>query len=123
MHAEPRRAFYDRMDAANVDLKGFTERFYFQQTGAHLAPVLDTLQYLRHETDCWFEITTLLIPGLNDGDAEIDAMTRWVCGHVGTDVPLHFTAFHPYFKLTDRAATTPESVKRARRIAQEHAQV
>jgi len=66
MHAQPRRAFYAKMDAANVDLKGFTESFYFQQTGAHLAPVLDTLQYLRHETACWLEITTLLIPGLND---------------------------------------------------------
>ena len=83
------------MDAANVDLKGFTEDFYFQQTGAHLAPVLDTLQYLRHETDCWFEITTLLIPGHNDSSAEIDAMTRWIAERLGPDVPLHFTAFHP----------------------------
>ncbi len=83
MHAEPRREFYAKMDAANVDLKGFTEEFYFKQTGAHLAPVLDTLQYLRHETDCWFEITTLLIPGHNDSNAEIDAMTRWIADQLG----------------------------------------
>ena len=101
MHAAPRREFYAKMDAANVDLKGFTEEFYFQQTGAHLAPVLDTLQYLRHETDCWFEITTLLIPGHNDSSAEIDAMTRWIAEQLGPDVPLHFTAFHPDYKMLD----------------------
>jgi pyruvate formate lyase activating enzyme len=117
MHAEPRRAFYARMDAANVDLKSFTESFYFQQTGAHLQPVLDTLQYLRHETRCWFEITTLLIPGLNDGDAELDAMTRWIAEHLGLDVPLHFTAFHPDYRMLDRPPTPPATLTRARRIA------
>ncbi|MEJ8822501.1 AmmeMemoRadiSam system radical SAM enzyme [Variovorax humicola] len=117
MHADARRAFYDRMDAANVDLKGFTERFYFQQTGAHLAPVLDTLQYLRHETRCWFEITTLLIPGHNDDNAEIDAMTRWIADHLGPDVPLHFTAFHPDYKMLDVEPTPPATLKRARAIA------
>ena len=101
MHAEPRREFYAKMDAANVDLKGFTEEFYFRQTGAHLAPVLDTLQYLRHETDCWFEITTLLIPEHNDSSAEIEAMTRWIADELGPDVPLHFTAFHPDYKMMD----------------------
>jgi len=114
---EARREFYAKMDAANIDLKGFTEEFYFRQTGAHLAPVLDTLQYVRHETTCWFEITTLLIPGLNDGDDEIDAMTTWIAEHVGTDVPLHFTAFHPDYKLTDRPPTPPATLTRARRIA------
>ncbi len=117
MHAAPRREFYAKMDAANVDLKGFTEQFYFQQTGAHLAPVLDTLQYLHHETDCWFEITTLLIPGLNDSSAEIDAMTRWIADQLGPDVPLHFTAFHPDYKMLDRPPTPPATLKRARAIA------
>ncbi len=117
MHAAPRREFYAKMDAANVDLKGFTEQFYSQQTGAHLAPVLDTLQYLHHETDCWFEITTLLIPGLNDSSAEIDAMTRWIADQLGPDVPLHFTAFHPDYKMLDRPPTPPATLKRARAIA------
>jgi pyruvate formate lyase activating enzyme len=105
------------MDAVNVDLKGFTESFYFQHTGAHLAPVLDTLQYLRHETDCWFEITTLLIPGHNDSSAEIDAMSRWIAGRLGPDVPLHFTAFHPDYRMTDVAPTPPATLRRARAIA------
>ena len=117
MHAAPRREFYARMDAANVDLKGFTENFYFQQTGAHLAPVLDTLQYLRHETGCWFEITTLLIPGHNDSNAEIEAQTRWIADHLGPDVPLHFTAFHPDYKMMDVAPTPPATLTRARKIA------
>jgi pyruvate formate lyase activating enzyme len=105
------------MDAANVDLKGFTEAFYFQQTGAHLAPVLDTLQVLRHETGCWFEITTLLILGLNDGRDEIDAMTRWIAERLGPDVPLHFTAFHPDYKPRDVPPTPPATLTRARAIA------
>ncbi len=117
MHADPRRAFCAKMDAANVDLKGFTEAFYFQQTGAHLAPVLDTLQYIVHETDCWLEITTLLIPGQNDGNAELEAMTRWVMEHLGPEVPLHFTAFHPDYKMTDVPATPLATLQRARRIA------
>jgi pyruvate formate lyase activating enzyme len=117
MHAEPRREFYAKMDAANVDLKGFTEKFYFQQTGAHLAPVLDTLQYLRHETDCWFEITTLLIPEHNDSRAEIEAMTRWIADRLGLDVPLHFTAFHPDYKMMNVAPTPPATLTRARAIA------
>jgi len=117
MHAAPRRAFYARMDAANVDLKGFSEHFYMQQTGAHLAPVLDTLQYLRHETDCWLEITTLLIPGHNDSAAEIEAQTRWIADHLGPDVPLHFTAFHPDYKMLDVAPTPRASLTRARTIA------
>jgi pyruvate formate lyase activating enzyme len=116
MHAEPRRAFYAKMDAANVDLKGFTEAFYFQQTGAHLAPVLDTLQDLKHNTACWFEITTLLIPGHNDSTPELDAMTRWVFEHLGPDVPLHFTAFHPDYKMLDVARTPASTLTRARRI-------
>jgi len=117
MHAGPRRAFYAKMDAANVDLKGFTEAFYFQQTGAHLAPVLDTLQFIRHQTGCWLEITTLLIPGLNDSSGELDALTRWVAETLGREVPLHFTAFHPDYKLTGIPATPLTTLQRALGIA------
>jgi pyruvate formate lyase activating enzyme len=117
MHEAPRRAFYAKMDAANVDLKAFTEDFYFRQTGAHLAPVLDTLRYVRHKTGCWLEITTLLIPGLNDSDTELDAMTRWIAAELGTDVPLHFSAFHPDWKLREVPATPAATLTRARGIA------
>ena len=117
MHAAPRQAFYAKMDAANIDLKGFTESFYANLCAGQLAPVLDTLLYVKFETDCWLEITTLLIPGANDSDAEITALSRWVARELGPDVPLHFTAFHPDYKLTDRAATPPATVQRARHIA------
>ncbi|MCG8434108.1 MAG: AmmeMemoRadiSam system radical SAM enzyme, partial [Gammaproteobacteria bacterium] len=98
MCPEPREAFYKHMDAANVDLKAFTERFYKKICGGELQPVLDTLLYLKHETEVWFEITTLLIPGENDSPQEIDAMTLWISEYLGPDVPLHFTAFHPDWK-------------------------
>jgi pyruvate formate lyase activating enzyme len=114
---EPRREFYAKMDAANVDLKGFTEEFYVKLTGSRLAPVLDTLAYLEHETDVWYEITTLLIPGKNDSDAELRAESRWIYRELGPDVPLHFTAFHPDFKMTDIAPTPASTLTRARRIA------
>jgi pyruvate formate lyase activating enzyme len=117
MHAPARREFYAKMDAANVDLKGFTEAFYFQQTGAHLAPVLDTLQYLAHETGCWLEITTLLIPGHNDSSAEIESESRWIMDHLGPDVPLHFTAFHPDYRMLDVPRTPASTLTRARGIA------
>jgi pyruvate formate lyase activating enzyme len=120
IHDEPRREFYAKMDAANVDLKGFSDDFYFKQTGAHLAPVLDTLQYLRQETSCWFEITTLLIPGHNDSSAELEAMSRWIADHLGADVPLHFTAFHPDYKMTDVPRTPKDTLRRAREIARAH---
>lgn len=113
----PRREFYAKMDAANVDLKGFTDEFYVKLTGARLAPVLDTLVYLRHETQVWFEITTLLIPGKNDSDAEIRAESEWIMRELGPDVPLHFTAFHPDFKMTDLPPTPAATLTRARRIA------
>ncbi|MEO8204312.1 MAG: AmmeMemoRadiSam system radical SAM enzyme, partial [Betaproteobacteria bacterium] len=116
IHAEPRREFFSRMDAANVDLKAFTEDFYFRQTGSHLAPVLETLEYLVHETDVWTEITTLLIPGKNDSDAELEAQCRWIRKHLGQDVPLHFTAFHPDYRMKDVAATPPSTLTRAREI-------
>ena len=117
MHDEPRRAFYAKMDAANVDLKAFSEDFYWKVTSSHLQPVLDTLRYLRHETDVWFEITTLLIPGKNDSDDELAAMSDWIAKNLGTDVPLHFTAFHPDFKMRDIEATPPATLRRARDIA------
>ncbi|HEY3699790.1 MAG TPA: AmmeMemoRadiSam system radical SAM enzyme, partial [Spongiibacteraceae bacterium] len=117
IHAQPRRDFYAKMDAANVDLKAFTDEFYFKQTGAHLQPVLDTLIYLKHETDVWFEITTLLIPGKNDADEEITALCRWIRNELGLDVPLHFTAFHPDYKMADVAATPAATLIRARDIA------
>ncbi len=114
---EPRVEFFDHMDAANVDLKAFTEEFYRHTCGAQLEAVKDTLRYLRHETDVWFELTTLLIPGLNDSDAELDALTSWVVEDLGPDVPIHFTAFHPDYKLMDRPPTPPATLTRARRIA------
>ena len=113
----PRREFFAHMDAANVDLKGFTEAFYRDVCAGELAPVLDTLRYLKHETSVWFELTTLLIPGLNDSDAELDAMTRWVVDELGPDVPMHFTAFHPDYKLLDRPPTPATTLSWARAIA------
>ncbi len=117
VHAQPRRDFFARMDAANVDLKAFTEAFYVKQTGSHLQPVLETLQYLKHETDVWLELTTLLIPGLNDSADEIKAMSHWIMKELGADVPLHFSAFHPDYKLDDIPPTPPETLIQARRIA------
>jgi pyruvate formate lyase activating enzyme len=114
---EPRAEFFAAMDAANVDLKAFSEDFYRTVCGAELAPVLETLVYLKHETDVWFELTTLLIPGENDSDAELDAMTRWVVDNLGADVPMHFTAFHPDWKMREHPSTPPETLTRARRIA------
>ncbi len=116
----PRAEFYRHMDAVNVDLKAFTERFYHALSSAHLQPVLDTLVYLTHETEVWVEITTLLIPGQNDSEAEIDALTRWVVDRLGPDVPLHFTAFHPDYKMLDTPPTPPATLTRARRIALEN---
>jgi len=115
--AEPRVEFYENMDAANVDLKAFSDEFYWNVTKAHLAPVLETLEYLHHETDVWFEITNLLIPGLNDSDEELQQMCQWIGDHLGDAVPIHFTAFHPDWKLRDRPATPPETLTRARDIA------
>lgn len=117
IHAGARRDFFAPMDAANVDLKAFTEDFYFRLTGAHLQPVLDTLVYLCRETDVWVEITTLLIPGKNDSDEEITALSQWICKALGPDVPLHFSAFHPDYKMPDVPATPPATLARARTIA------
>jgi pyruvate formate lyase activating enzyme len=114
---EPRRDFFAHVDAANVDLKAFTEDFYHHVSGGHLRDVLDTLEYLVHETDVWVEITNLLIPGHNDSDAEVHEMTTWIVEHLGADVPVHFTAFHPDFKMLDVPPTPPATLTRARDIA------
>ena len=114
---EPRREFFRHMDAANVDLKAFTDRFYHKLCAGRLQPILDTLVYLKRETPVWFETTTLLIPGENDSPEEIDEMTRWIVAELGPDVPMHFTAFHPDWKLLDRPPTPPETLSRAREIA------
>ena len=114
---EPRTEFFRHIDAANVDLKAFTERFYQEICLSHLQPVLDTLIYLKHQTGVWFELTTLLIPGENDSDDELNEMTRWVVEMLGPDVPMHFTAFHPDFRMLDRPGTPPETLARAREIA------
>jgi pyruvate formate lyase activating enzyme len=117
MSPEPRDEFFRHMDAANVDLKAFSESFYRDVCLGHLAPVLETLEYIRHQTDVWLEITNLLISGLNDSDAEVDAMTRWVVEHLGPDVPMHFTAFHPDWRMLDRPLTPAATLARARDLA------
>jgi pyruvate formate lyase activating enzyme len=117
MNAGPRAEFYRHIDAANVDLKAFTDDFYHQVCAGRLAPVLETLEYVRHETGVWLEITNLMIPGLNDGHAETEAMTRWIVERLGPDVPVHFTAFHPDWKMLDRPPTPPATLTRAREIA------
>ncbi len=114
---EPRADFYRHMDAANIDLKGFSEDFYYKLAAGQLEPVKDTLRYVCNETDVWVEITTLLIPGWNDSDAELHAMTQWVVETLGVHVPLHFTAFHPDWKLLDVEATPATTLERARSIA------
>lgn len=116
--AEARREFYAKMDAANVDLKGFTDDFYVKLCGARLQPVKDTLRYLVHETNVWTEITTLLIPGQNDSDEELAAMCAWIARELTVDVPLHFTAFHPDYRMTGPGSTPPATLTRARAIAQ-----
>jgi len=117
IHAQPRVEFFAHMDAANVDLKGFTEQFYRKLCFAELSPVLDTLRWLRHETRVWFEVTTLLIPGQNDSEGEVGRLCDWFAENLGPEVPLHFTAFHPDFRLTDTASTPSATLRRARQQA------
>jgi len=114
---QPRVEFYQWMDAANIDLKAFSENFYHKITGGHLQPVLDTLKYIKHETPVWLELTTLIIPGENDSEAELEAMTQWVVENLGADVPMHFTAFHPDWKMLDKPRTPLSSLLTARQIA------
>jgi len=118
--AEARRELFGAVDAANVDLKAFSDDFYHRICGGRLEPVLDTLRFVRHETDVWLEITTLLIPGANDSDEELHAAARWVVRELGEDVPWHFTAFHPDWRMRDRPPTPPATLRRARRIALQH---
>ena len=115
--AEARPQVFRYVDAANVDLKGFTERFYHKLTFSHLAPVLDTLKWLKDETDIWFEITNLIIPGENDDPEETQRMCEWILENLGDSVPLHFTAFHPDFKMMDKPPTPASTLRRARQIA------
>jgi pyruvate formate lyase activating enzyme len=115
--AEARKELFGAMDAANIDLKGFTEDFYRTLCTAELRPVLDTLEYVKHETQCWLEITTLLIPGKNDSPAEIEALSDWIRERVGRDTPLHFSAFHPDWRMRDVPQTPASTLRTARRIA------
>lgn len=114
---EPRVEFYKHIDAVNIDLKAFTEAFYHRITGSHLEAVLETLVYLKHETNVWIEITNLVIPGENDSEKEINQMTEWIYTELGPDVPLHFSAFHPDWKMRDKPRTPIESLHKARSIA------
>ncbi|KAA8985491.1 AmmeMemoRadiSam system radical SAM enzyme [Halospina sp. K52047b] len=114
---EPRKEFFRYMDAVNFDLKAFTERFYRKITGSELQPVLDTIEYVHNETDVWFELTTLLIPGENDSSEEIERMSQWVVEHLGPDIPMHFTAFHPDFKMMEHPRTPAETLTNAREVA------
>jgi len=109
--------FFEYIDAVNIDLKSFNDEFYYKLCGAHLRPVLDTLVYLKHETDIWLEITTLLIPGKNDSDNEIRQLSSWILNNLGPDVPLHFSAFHPDWKMQDVPPTPTKTLQRARMLA------
>lgn len=117
LHDAPRREFFAKVDAANIDLKSFRDDFYVKLCGGHLQPVLDTLSYVHHQTQCWLEVTTLLIPGQNDSDQEIGALAKWLAQELGPDVPLHLSAFHPDWKMTDLPPTPSATLSRARNIA------
>lgn len=119
INPEPRREFYAHMDAANIDLKAFTEEFYWKLTGAHLQAVLDTIKYVAQETDCFLEITTLVIPGHNDSPAELRRLAEWILAETGPDTPLHFSAFHPDWKMRDIPRTPLSTLHTARTIAME----
>ncbi len=114
---EARKDVYKNIDAANVDLKGFTERFYHKLTFSHLYDVLNTLIWLKNETDVWFEITTLLIPDENDSGEEIKNECDWILKNLGDSIPLHFTAFHPDFKMINKERTPEVTLTKARNIA------
>jgi pyruvate formate lyase activating enzyme len=117
---QPRAEFFAHMDAANVDLKAFSDEFYRRQCSGRLEPVLETLRYLKRETEVWLEITTLLIPGENDSEAELARASQWILENLGPDVPWHFTAFHPAYRMQDRARTSFATVQSAREIARGH---
>jgi len=115
-----RAEFFGSLDGVNIDLKAFTERFYRKLCFAHLEPVLDTLRWVRHNTEVWLEVTTLIIPGQNDSPEEIDRLCDFMVEQLGPEVPLHFSAFHPDFKMRDLPRTPPETLQRAREQALSH---
>jgi len=117
---EPREHFFQAMDATNVDIKAFTDNFYRKLCGGQLQPVLDTIKYIHHETDCWLELTNLLIPGENDSDGELHQLCAWIFDNLGADVPVHFSAFHPDWKMRNTPETPPATLTTARKIALEH---
>lgn len=117
INPEPRAEFFSHMDAANIDLKGFSEDFYHKVCSAQLSKVLDTIEYVSQKTSTWLELTTLLIPGLNDSESELIAMCKWIVSHLGRDVPHHFSAFHPDFRMRDIAPTPKATLIRAAEIA------
>lgn len=117
INEEPREEFYRHMDAVNIDLKAFTQEFYKQLAVGDLEPVLETLEYLENETDVWYEITNLIIPDENDEDRELEQMCEWIVDHLGEDTPVHFTAFHPDYKMQDKPRTSSQTLRRARQIA------
>jgi len=117
---KPREQFFNNIDAANIDLKAFSSKFYRNICGGQLENVLETLQYIKQETSVWLELTTLLIPDHNDSDAELGAMTQWIFDNLGADVPLHFTAFHPDWKMRDTRPTPHTSLTHARKIAMDN---
>ncbi len=119
VHKKAREAFFSFIDAANVDLKAFSESFYTSLTGGDLKTVLDTLSYIRNKTSVWLEITTLIIPGENDSDSEIKKLCEWVLNELGPETPLHFSAFHPDYKMKGKSATSLSSLVRARDMARE----
>ncbi len=118
INPEPRAELFAHLDAANIDLKTFDPYVYRTLCGAELSTVLDTLCHVRHETDVWLELTTLLIPDVNDSDEELNALTRWVVENLGPDVPMHFTAFHPDYKMSEHRPTPVATLARARAVAQ-----
>ena len=117
VEARPRAELFGAMDAINIDLKGFTQEYYRSVCGGSLAAVLESIEWAVHESSAWVELTTLIVPGHNDSDAELDRLTRWVADHCGPDVPMHFSAFHPDWKMLDCPPTPPETLTRARQIA------
>jgi pyruvate formate lyase activating enzyme len=119
VNPEPRKELFSSIDAANIDLKAFDDGFYRRIAGGQLEPVLDTLRYLRRETDVWFEITNLVIPGHNDADDDIARMADWIAEELGPDVPLHLSAFHPSYKMRDVPPTPRATLRRARDIAKQ----
>jgi pyruvate formate lyase activating enzyme len=117
---ESRREFFRKMDAANVDLKSFRDDYYRRLCGGRLAPVLETLEYIRKETACWLEVTTLLVPGVNDSDEELNDLTAWVAANLGLETPLHFSAFHPAGEMSTHPVTPVATLRRARERARQN---